>query len=63
MPRHGWHFVFIVLVTVTVSAWPQSAHYAVPAASVRDDFSAYNKALDNAADAGAVACLAGNRNQ
>lgn len=41
---------FVVLVTLAASAWPQTGRYTVPAASVGDDFSAYHRALDNAAD-------------
>jgi membrane-bound lytic murein transglycosylase B len=41
----------VVLVALASSAWSQTAqHYAVPAASVGDDFAAYRQALDNAAD-------------
>lgn len=41
---------FVVLVVVSASAWSQS-QYAVPGASVRDEFSAYHYSLDSAADA------------
>lgn len=40
----------VVLVALATPAWSQTAHYTVPAASVEDDFAAYRKALDNAAD-------------
>jgi membrane-bound lytic murein transglycosylase D len=40
----------IVLVALAASAWSQTAHYTVPAASVGDDFAAYRQALDSAAD-------------
>jgi membrane-bound lytic murein transglycosylase B len=40
----------VVLVTLAASAWSQTAHYTVPAASVGDDFAAYRQALDSAAD-------------
>ena len=42
--------MLIVLFALAVSAWSQTAHYTVPAASVGDDFAAYRQALDNAAD-------------
>jgi hypothetical protein len=42
--------VSVVLVALAGSAWSQTAHYAVPAASVGDDFAAYRLALDSAAD-------------
>lgn len=41
----------ILLVLLAASAWSQTAHYTVPAASVEDDLSAYHQALSNAADA------------
>jgi membrane-bound lytic murein transglycosylase B len=40
----------VVLITLAASAWSQTAHYTVPAASVGDDFAAYRQALDSAAD-------------
>jgi membrane-bound lytic murein transglycosylase B len=40
----------VVLVALAVSAWSQTAHYTVPAASVGDDFASYRQALDSAAD-------------
>jgi hypothetical protein len=40
----------VVLVVVAASAWSQTAHYTVPAASVADEFAAYRQALDSAAD-------------
>ena len=39
-----------VVVALAVSAWSQTQHYSVPAASVGDDFAAYRQALDSAAD-------------
>ena len=41
----------VALVVLATSAWSQTADYAVPAALVGDDFSAYHHALDYAADA------------
>jgi len=40
----------VVLVAFAASAWSQTAHYTVPAASVFYDFAAYRQALDSAAD-------------
>lgn len=40
----------VMVVALAAPAWSQTAHYTVPAASVEDDFAAYRKALDNAAD-------------
>ena len=40
----------IVLAVLSASAWAQTAHYTVPAASVGVDFSSYHQALSNAAD-------------
>ena len=40
----------IVLAVLAASAWAQTAHYTVPAASVGVDFSSYHQALSNAAD-------------
>src|ERR1039457_4233083 len=42
--------VSVVLVGLAASAWSQTAHYTVPAASVADEFAAYRQALDIAAD-------------
>jgi hypothetical protein len=42
--------VSVVLVGLVASAWSQTAHYTVPAASVADEFAAYRQALDSAAD-------------
>ncbi len=42
--------VAVVLVGLVASAWSQTAHYTVPAASVADEFAAYRQALDIAAD-------------
>ena len=39
-----------ILFALTLSTWSQTARYTVPAASLRDDFSAYHHALDKAAD-------------
>jgi soluble lytic murein transglycosylase-like protein len=39
----------VVLVALAASAWSQTVHYTVPAASVGEDFSAYHQALDTAA--------------
>ena len=41
----------VALVVFAAAAWSQTAQFSVPAASVRDDFSAYHQALDDAADA------------
>jgi len=38
------------LLLLAMPAWTQSAHYAVPAASVEDQFSWYDQALNGAAD-------------
>ena len=40
----------IVLAVLAASAWAQTAHYTVPAASVGVDFSSHHQALSNAAD-------------
>lgn len=40
----------LVVLVLATSAWSQTTLYAVPAASVGDDFSAYHQALDSAAD-------------
>ena len=51
MPRWTQQLgMFVVLGALAASAWSQTAHYTVPAASVGDDFAAYRHALDNAAD-------------
>jgi membrane-bound lytic murein transglycosylase MltF len=42
--------LLVVLVALVASVWSQTAHYTVPAASVGDDFAAYRRALDGAAD-------------
>jgi soluble lytic murein transglycosylase-like protein len=42
--------VSVVLVGLVASAWSQTAHYTVPAASVADEFAAYRQALGSAAD-------------
>ncbi len=52
MRRRTYQLVALVgLVVLATSAWAQTANYAVPAASLADDFSAYHQALDLAADA------------
>ena len=38
----------VALAVFATSAWSQTAQFSVPAASVRDDFSAYHQALDYA---------------
>jgi hypothetical protein len=40
----------VMLFVVTLPAWSQTRRYTVPAASVGDDFAAYGRALDSAAD-------------
>lgn len=40
----------VVLIALATSAWSQTAQYAVPAASLRVDFSSYHRALSDAAD-------------
>ena len=40
----------VMLLVLTVHAWSQTQRYTVPAASVGDDFAAYGRALDSAAD-------------
>ena len=51
MRRPIWQLEsLLVLVVLAASALSQTAHYTVPAASVRDDFAAYRQALDRAAD-------------
>jgi membrane-bound lytic murein transglycosylase D len=51
MPRRARQLgMLVVQFALAASAWSQTAHYTVPAASVRDDFAAYGRALDNAAD-------------
>jgi len=40
----------VVLVVLAASAWSQTVHYTVPAASVEENLSAYHQALSNAAD-------------
>jgi len=51
MPRWTQQFgMAVALVALAASAWAQTAHYTVPAASARDDFAAYRQALDSAAD-------------
>jgi soluble lytic murein transglycosylase-like protein len=42
--------VSAVLFGLVASAWSQTAHYTVPAASVADEFAAYRQALDIAVD-------------
>jgi membrane-bound lytic murein transglycosylase B len=51
MPRWTQQLgLLVVLVALVASAWSQTAHYTVPAASVGDDFAVYRQALDSAAD-------------
>ena len=40
----------VMLFVLALPAWSQTQRYAVPAASVADDFAAYRQALDSAAD-------------
>ncbi len=40
----------IMLFVVSFPAWSQTQRYTIPAASVGDDFAAYGRALDSAAD-------------
>src|ERR1039458_7670143 len=40
----------VVFVVLAASAWSQTVHYTVPAASVEENLSAYHQALSNAAD-------------
>jgi Transglycosylase SLT domain len=40
----------VMLFVLTLPAWSQTQRYTVPAASVGDDFAAYGRALDSAAD-------------
>jgi peptidoglycan lytic transglycosylase D len=40
----------LVVLLVTLPAWSQTQRYTVPVASVGDDFAAYGRALDSAAD-------------
>ena len=42
--------MLVVLVGLAASAWSQTVHYTVPAATVGEDFSAYHQAVSNAAD-------------
>ena len=37
--------VSVVLVALAASAWSQTAHYTVPAATVGDDFAVYHQAV------------------
>jgi len=39
-----------LLISIVASAWSQTGRYTVPAASVGDEFPAYHRALDSAAD-------------
>jgi membrane-bound lytic murein transglycosylase D len=50
MPRLGRKLGLVILLALAVPAWAQTVHYAVPAASIQDDFAAYHQALDTAAD-------------
>lgn len=40
----------VMLFALTLPAWSKTQRYAVPAASVADDFAAYRQALASAAD-------------
>jgi len=42
--------MLVLLAALAASAWPQTARYTVPAATVGNDFAAYRQALDRAAD-------------
>ena len=42
--------ISVMLFALTLPAWSQTQRYTVPAASVGDDFAAYGRALDSAAD-------------
>jgi hypothetical protein len=51
MLKRNWQLdALVVLLALAASAWSQTARYAVPAASVGDDFSVYHQAVSNAAD-------------
>ena len=51
MLKCNWQLdALVVLLALAASAWSQTARYAVPAASVGDDFSVYHQAVSNAAD-------------
>lgn len=42
--------VFVAVLLFGMTAWAQSSHYAVPAASIDEQFAAYHDALSDAAD-------------
>ena len=51
MLKRNWQLdALVVLLVLAASAWSQTSHYTVPAASVEDDLSAYHQELSNAAD-------------
>ncbi|MBZ5569118.1 MAG: lytic transglycosylase domain-containing protein [Acidobacteriia bacterium] len=50
MPRVRQLTVMLLLCAAVNVAWSQEARYAVPAASVEEQFSAYQRELSNAAD-------------
>jgi membrane-bound lytic murein transglycosylase D len=51
MLKRNWQLdALVVLLALAASAWSQTARYAVPAASVGDDFSVYHQAASNAAE-------------
>jgi hypothetical protein len=51
MLKRNWQLdALVLLLALAASAWSQTARYAVPAASVGDDFSVYHQAVSNAAD-------------
>ena len=51
MLKRNWQLdALVLLLALAASAWWQTARYAIPAASVGDDFSVYHQAVSNAAD-------------
>ena len=51
MLKRNWQLdALVLLLALAAAAWSQTARYAVPAASVGDDFSVYHQAVSNAAD-------------
>jgi hypothetical protein len=44
----------VVLFVLTLPAWSQTQRYTVPSASVGDDFAAYGRAPDSAADSARI---------
>ena len=55
--------VMLVLCAAANSAWSQEARYAVPAASVEEQFSAYQRELNNAADEALAATEQGSSSE